>query len=177
MPGSAPDLPQFPRRALQPAFTVVELAHPDLGPGERRQRGDDDGKAVPAVPGGHRDRLLTASAGQAEGVDGGGETEVREAGDLQVGPLDGAGKGGALREVTFAVGKPQQPRLRDTEIEQRVGAQIAAEGDVGAGTAGRGRRHRARQLEHAVEMAAQPRQLQFEGSDRHGEAAVAVRRR
>ncbi|MGW1786277.1 hypothetical protein ACWCQQ_45510 [Streptomyces sp. NPDC002143] len=97
--------PAGPCRTLQPAFTVVELTHPDLGPGERRQRGNDDGMVLPAMPGGHRDRLLAASSGQTEGVDRGGETEMREAGDLQIGPLDGAGEGGSLHEVQLAVGK------------------------------------------------------------------------
>jgi len=78
----------------------------------------------------------------------------------------------AFQEVPFAVGQPQRPRLGDAEVQQGDGPQVAAQCDIGVGPAGHRRRQCADLLEHAVEMAAQPRQQQVQRGDRRPQPVV-----
>ncbi len=103
---------------------------------------------------------------------------LSEAGHLEVGPVEGAGEGGALQEVPLAVGQPQRPRFGDAEVHQSEGPQVAAECEVGVGLAGN-RRQRAHLLVHAAlaecvfgALSGSPRFLILEGSPGIGKSAL-----
>src|SRR6266511_1158931 len=122
--------------ALQPSLAFVKLTRPDRRGGERYQRGRDDRLCAPAVSLGEFDRLLAALPGGGERADPRRESELRQAGDFEVGPADPPGQDGALLEVTFSVWRPQRPRLEGPQVHQRHCAQVAVEGDVVVGLPG-----------------------------------------
>src|SRR6266508_4612473 len=92
--------------ALQPSLAFVEVTRPDRRGGERYQRGRNHRLCAPAVPLGERYRLVAVLPGGGDRADLRRETQLRQAADLQVGPADPAGQGGALLEVAFSVLQP-----------------------------------------------------------------------
>ncbi len=100
--------------------------------------------------------------------------QCNSAADLQVGPADPAGQGGALPQVAFGVLKPQRPRLDGPQVQQRHRAQVAAQRDVVVGRPGDRRGEEAGLLDDAGQVAAAPGQPQPQRRDRHPEAAPAT---
>src|SRR6266702_4631253 len=92
--------------ALYPSLAFVKVTRPDRRGGQRYERGRDDGLRAPAVPLGERYRLLAALPGGGDRADLRRETQLRQAGDFEVGPADPPGQDGALLEVTFSVLQP-----------------------------------------------------------------------
>ena len=97
---------QGPFGALQPSLALVKLARPDQVGGQRDQRGRNNRLCAPAVPIGKGDRLVAATPGRGERADPRRETQLCQAGDLQVGPADPPGKNGALLEVALSIWQP-----------------------------------------------------------------------
>ena len=127
---------QGPCGAPQRALAFVELTRPDQVGGQCYQRGRDDGLCAPAVSVGEGDRLAAAAPGGGERVDLRRETELCQAGNLQIGPADPPGQNGALPEVAFSVWKSQGPCFDGPQIHQRHRPEVAVERDVLVGLPG-----------------------------------------
>ena len=51
---------------------------------------------------------------------------MRQAGDLEEGPVDPAGQGDALLKVPVRAVEPERPKLGDAEVDQRQRTQVVA---------------------------------------------------
>jgi hypothetical protein len=143
---------------VQPSFAFVELARQDHHAAEVHQGWRDDGISSPAVSLGECYHLQASLPGNPERFDLGRKCELRETGDLKVGPADLPSKIGAFLEMTLAVLVTQRPRLDDPQVHESYCSAVVLERDVLVGLPAYRQRKEFDLLDDAVEVPAPPRQ-------------------
>ena len=119
-------------------------------------------------------RLPAPSPGSCEGLDLRCEGELSQAGHFEVRASDLPRQIGALLQVPLAVLVGQRPGFDGSEIHECHRAQVAVERDVLVRLPGYRRGKESDLLDYPREVAALPRERQFQCRDRHFEAVLAV---